>query len=167
MKNKNTRRGFTLIELLVVVLIIGILAAVAVPQYQKAVEKAHMTEAMTQLQAIAMAEKIYYLSNGEYTNNWNDLDIELAGEVDQTNTLLQKNIYLSTHHAKSTPARLYAGRKGVPYKNGLWYISYYLDTNNLMCVAYKTDTRSNRVCKTFGEGYTCPHDTELNCYPIP
>lgn len=60
MKNK---KGFTLIELLVVVLIIGILSAVALPQYEKAVEKSRMAEAFVMLNAIAKGMNLYELQH--------------------------------------------------------------------------------------------------------
>ncbi len=69
--------GFTLIELLVVVLIIGILAAVAVPQYQKAVEKSRATQAITMLKTVYDAAKNYQLATGEWPENFDELSVDI------------------------------------------------------------------------------------------
>ncbi len=101
--------GFTLIELLVVVLIIGILSAVALPQYEKAVEKSRITEALRTIKVIEQQIDLYLMQNGWprrtyvdykdfasidltggewddayasfYTKNWGYLDIRLRDSV--------------------------------------------------------------------------------------
>ncbi|MCX5796672.1 MAG: prepilin-type N-terminal cleavage/methylation domain-containing protein, partial [Elusimicrobia bacterium] len=74
MKTKRQRRGFTLIELLVVVLIIGILAAVGVPQYFKVVEKGRVAEAVAYVGTMRRAQDRYALRAGAYSGDANLLD---------------------------------------------------------------------------------------------
>ncbi len=73
------RRGFTLIELLVVVLVIGILASVALPQYTKAVAKSRYSQLITAGKSLKDAMEVYYMANGNYPQYWGDLDIEFKG----------------------------------------------------------------------------------------
>ena len=85
-QNENTN-GFTLIELLVVVLIIGILAGVALPQYQKSVAKARFVELMVVGDAISKASELYYLENGKYTNNLEELVLQIPASSHSSSTL--------------------------------------------------------------------------------
>ena len=73
------KRGFTLIELMVVVIIVGILAAVAVPLYRTNVRKAKATEGAALLGAVRTAERVYYAEHNEYTSDKSVLGVNTEG----------------------------------------------------------------------------------------
>ena len=138
-------KAFTLIELLVVVLIIGILAAVAVPQYKRAVEKSHIVEAVANLRAIANAHQVYYLSTGEYldANSIGNLDIEIPGAIidsgENKNRIQTKDWLYSPTNTQGH--KLWALAQRTPYGVYTPQKHYYLyihvgDSERIHCVAY-------------------------------
>ncbi|MDD5304186.1 MAG: prepilin-type N-terminal cleavage/methylation domain-containing protein [Elusimicrobia bacterium] len=94
---KRTAAGFTLIELLVVVLIIGILAAIAVPQYFKVVEKGRFSEATSCFSTLKGAQERYYLKYNTYTNSTSMLDVTCpAGKAFAAPTIVGGATYTAT-----------------------------------------------------------------------
>ena len=146
------KRGFTLIELLVVVLIIGILAAVAVPQYQLAVDKSKASECMAGLKTLRNAREAYYLANGTWYPTFSELDIDFPGKPASTDNggdkkrLLARNIWydISTSESlcgiSSISAHLLAFRKKQTLD------SVYKGT--YFCRSYSS--RGEKLCKSLG-----------------
>ena len=98
---KQRTNGFTLIELLVVVLIIGILAAIALPQYNKAVEKSRASEAMQLLKSLRDAQAVCLLEHGADSSAcawgeggtkgigelFDNVSIDISGTIEPSNLL--------------------------------------------------------------------------------
>ena len=110
------KHGFTLIELLVVVLIIGILASVALPQYNKAVERSKSAQALTMLKSAYQAAAVYYMANGAYPNSFSDMGFEIPWTGNTTWVTTNKETKsndewsLQLYHANNGKLILYIGR---------------------------------------------------------
>ena len=78
---RRLRRGFTLIELLIVVVIIGVLAAIAIPKFQSTKGKANAATLRSDLRNLATSQEAYFYDNLTYTTNLTSLNVRLTSGV--------------------------------------------------------------------------------------
>ncbi len=165
--NKNA--GFTLIELLVVVLIVGILAAVAVPQYELSVEKARAVRAMPLLRNIFLAQDRSEMATGTRSGNDEDWDITIPYTV--------KTEFSPGHfrYKVSDMGVFTIYETGTIIFSGKGYtIDYYGRPKSealsggaiAICYPYQTGTLGERVCRSLGRKLERVSGAGTPCYAV-
>jgi len=96
------RKGFTLIELLIVVVIIGILAAIAIPKFANTKEKAYLASMKSDLRNLVTAEEAYFADSVKYTSNLGTAYATTSGVVGPTITLTANGWTASVSHTTTT-----------------------------------------------------------------
>lgn len=172
MKNK---KGFTLLELLVVVLIIGILAGIALPQYRYSVMKTKYMRMADMARVIKDAQERYFLAHGNYAKNFSDLDIDYTLEdidpvIDEDDLIGEAGII------DDIVIQLYTTQAMVYWmKNDDLYMMYSLKLDNAkanmwggaraVCAAYPdSGENGKKICNSFPGAWNCTDVPSFNRY---
>lgn len=137
--------GFTLIELLVVVLIIGVLTAVVLPQYQYAVNKARFQQMLPLVEGMFKAQTVYYMANGEYASDLGLLDVSLPSDFTLSGDSAQ-NKMMSCTVVHNFNQRVYCVLRKSP---GVAYIRWFKPDRRACVVFTSSNQEQQEFCKKF------------------
>ena len=142
---RGWKQAFTLIELLIVVLIIGVLSAVALPQYRLAVLKSRYTQLVAMGESIYQAAQSYYLANNAYPARFDALDIDIPGTGDSYSRVYGDytcNIYTGRLDRADGILCVYVGSAG-----NLGYRIVYANQTPRRCMASTSWLLGNQLCQ--------------------
>jgi prepilin-type N-terminal cleavage/methylation domain-containing protein len=148
----RNKKAFTLIEMLVVVLIIGILAAIALPQYMKAIARARMSEMLSVIKIVYRAQELHKLVEGSWTPDLNNLDIdgltnctisESSSKCDLGNVRVS---YFSIDYSYGTAHYLQVWN--IKYTDSLPVLEAYSSKNMLECLT-GGDEKKAKICQMY------------------
>src|SRR6266516_4018643 len=100
--SEMNRKGFTLIELLIVVVIIGILAAIAIPKFANTKEKAYLASMKSDLRNLITAEEAYFADSVKYTSNLGTAYATTSGVVGPTIAVTADGFTATVSHTTTT-----------------------------------------------------------------
>ncbi|MGH8001410.1 MAG: type IV pilin-like G/H family protein [Brasilonema sp.] len=140
-KKQKDNAGFTLIELLVVIIIIGILSAIALPSFLSQANKAKQSEAKTYVASMNRAQQVYYLENGEFTDEIDKLGIGIKTNTENYEYKIEKKSDINfVNHARPQTAtgtlKSYAGVVMILKQEGS-----EATTQAILCESQNSDTK--------------------------
>lgn len=152
MKNRNlqyfwrNKQGFTLIELLVVVLIIGVLAAMALPQYRVAVGMSRASTMYAFMRGVDQAQQAFYMANNRYATTFDSLSVGIPPGFTKTD---EKRI-TKGRTGCFIMSSLGEGNISIKCSDGLAGVTMekYHKDNFYICWADKTKEISNQICRS-------------------
>ena len=161
-KQKILKSGFTLLELLVVVLIIGILAAIALPQYNKAVLKSRLHTGIPLVESLYRAQQVYAIANGDYATDIDALDVKIPIDSSCQKSQTSKQ---SAYTCSFGIIGMYDNFSNVQFiiPGRIAYLHYLKDYNNSgnprkagkrFCFAKPKDSIAKDVCQNIGSTFS-------------